>query len=75
MSLASIPIAYALGGLTIWQLYIVGFINGTPTALFDVAYSPYLPSLVDRDQLVDGNGKLEIRTTAPRPQARRSAAA
>ena len=62
-SLASIPIAYALGVLTIWQLYVVGFINGTLTVFFDVAYKSYLPSLVDRDQLVDGNGKLEISRT------------
>jgi MFS family permease len=63
VSLASIPIAYVLGGLTIWQLYLVGFINGTLTVFFDVAYMSYLPSLVDRDQLVDGNGKLEVSRT------------
>ncbi len=63
VSLASIPIAYLLGGLTIWQLYIVGFINGTLTVFFDVAYMSYLPSLVERDQLVDGNGKLEVSRT------------
>ena len=27
---------------------------------FDVAYQSYLPALVERDQLVDGNSKLEI---------------
>jgi MFS family permease len=61
--LASIPIAYVLGVLTIWQMYVVGFIAGTLTVLFDVAYMSYLPSLVERDQLVDGNGKLEISRT------------
>jgi MFS family permease len=63
LSLASIPVAHFLGGLTIWQLYVVGFINGTLTVLFDVAYQSYLPSLVERDQLVDGNGKLETSRT------------
>jgi len=63
LSLASIPIAYAFDALTIWQLYLVGFVNGTLTVFFDVAYMSYLPSLVDRDQLVDGNGKLEISRT------------
>ncbi len=62
-SLASIPIVYLLGGLTIWQLYVVGFVNGTLTVFFDVAYQSYLPSLVERDQLVDGNGKLETSRT------------
>ena len=59
----SIPIAFVLDVLTIWQLYVVGFVAGTLTVLFDVAYQSYLPSLVERDQLVDGNGKLEISRT------------
>ena len=58
--LASIPIAYAFDALTIWQLYLVGFLFGVLTVFFDVAYQSYLPSLVSRDQLVDGNSKLEI---------------
>ena len=59
-ALASIPAAKALGGLTIWQLYVVGFLTGTLTVFFDVAYQAYLPSLVGREHLVEGNSKLEI---------------
>ena len=58
--LASVPIAYWLDVLTIWQLYAVGFTVGICTVFFDVAYQAYLPSLVDRNQLVEGNSKLEI---------------
>ncbi len=58
--LATIPIAYAVDALTIWQLYVVGFLFGVLTVFFDVAYQSYLPALVERDQLVDGNSKLEI---------------
>jgi MFS family permease len=58
--LVSIPIAYAFDALTIWQLYAVGFLVGIATVFFDVAYQSYLPSLVDRRQLVEGNAKLEI---------------
>jgi MFS family permease len=58
--LVSIPIAYGFDALTIWQLYAVGFLVGTFTVFFDVAYQSYLPSLVDRRQLIDGNSKLEI---------------
>jgi len=58
--LASIPLAYAFDVLTIWQLYVVGFVFGVLTVFFDVAYQSYLPSLVSREQLVDGNSKLEI---------------
>jgi MFS family permease len=63
-ALISIPVAFALDALTIWQLYIVGFINGCATVFFDVAYQSYLPSLVDRDQIVDGNAKLETSRSA-----------
>jgi MFS family permease len=58
--LASIPIAYFFDALTIWQLYGVGFVFGIATVFFDVAYQSYLPSLVERRQIIDGNAKLEI---------------
>jgi MFS family permease len=62
--LSSIPLAYAFNALTILQLYIVGFLVGSLTVFFDVAYQSYLPSLVGREHLVDGNGKLEISRSA-----------
>ncbi len=61
--LASIPIAYFFDALTIWQLYGVGFLVGIATVFFDVAYQSYLPSLVERRQIIDGNAKLEISRT------------
>ena len=64
VAIASIPIAFYFNALTIWQLYVVGFINGILTVFFDVAYQSYLPSVVERDQLVDGNSKLEITRSA-----------
>ncbi|HEX5148458.1 MAG TPA: MFS transporter [Candidatus Limnocylindrales bacterium] len=64
ISLISIPIAYGAGVLSIWQLYVVGFVNGCLTVFFDVAYQSYLPSIVERDQLVEGNSKLEITRSA-----------
>jgi MFS family permease len=60
--LLSIPIAFAFNALTIWQLYIVGFVNGCLTVFFDVAYQSYLPSIVERDQLVEG--QLQARDLA-----------
>ena len=66
MALGSIPLAYAFDALTIWQLYAVGFLVGVCTVFFDVAYQSYLPSLVERTQLVDGNSKLEISRSGAR---------
>jgi MFS family permease len=58
--LASVPVAHWAGMLTIWQLYVVGFAVGILTVFFDVSYQSYLPSLVARDELIEGNSKLEI---------------
>ena len=57
--LGSIPLAYLLDALTLGQLYLVGLLAGTFTVFFDLSYQSYLPSLVRRDQLGEGNSKLE----------------
>jgi MFS family permease len=59
VTLATLPVAYLLDVLTLGQLFVVAAVTGTATVFFDVAYQSYLPTLVDRDQLVEGNGKLE----------------
>ena len=74
VSLVSIPIAYELGVLTIWQLYIVGFVNGTLTVFFDVADQSFLPAILEPRR--PGRGQLEapgqrVRGADPRPAARR----
>lgn len=58
--LGSIPLAHAMDALHIGHLYAAAFLSGVLTVFFDVAYGAYLPSLIDRDRLVDGNSKLEI---------------
>ena len=60
MVLASIPIAYWLDVLTLPHLYAAAFLTGICTVFFDVAYQSYLPSLVERRRLTEGNAKLEI---------------
>jgi len=64
LALGSIPLAYALGGLTLAQLYVVGFVVGSFTVFFDLSYQSYLPSLVSRDHVGEGNTKLEFTTAA-----------
>jgi MFS family permease len=58
--LGSIPAVYLAGHLTLAQLYAVGFVVGIHTVFFDVAYQSYLPSLVDRETLIEGNSKLQM---------------
>ena len=56
--LASIPAAYAFDALSIEQMYAVAFLTGILTMCFGVAYRSYLPSLVRREELLEGNSKL-----------------
>jgi MFS family permease len=58
LALGSVPIAYAVGGLTLVQLFVVTLTSGILTVFFDVAYQSYLPALVGREHLVEGNAKL-----------------
>ena len=57
--LLSIPLAWWTGTLTMAQLYVVALLIGVLTVFFDVAYQSYLPHLVGREKLVEGNAKLE----------------
>jgi len=58
-ALVSIPIVYAFDALTLGQLYAVGFVAGTLTVFFELGYTAYLPALVERSQLAEGNAKVE----------------
>jgi MFS family permease len=55
----SIPLAWWLDALTLPQVYAVTLLAGICTVFFDVAYQSYLPHLVGRDFLVEGNAKLQ----------------
>ena len=56
--LATIPVAYWLGVLTMTQLYVVSFLIGTLSVLFFVAYSTLFVSLVPRDRYLEANSLL-----------------
>ena len=56
--LATIPAAYWLGILTLAQLYIVGFLIGTLSVLFFVAYTTLFVSLVPRERYLEANSLL-----------------
>jgi MFS family permease len=60
----TIPLAYLAGLLTLTQLIVVGFSVGVLSVFFDVAYQAYLPSLIGRKDLVEGNSKMEFSRSA-----------
>ncbi|AUG80414.1 MFS transporter [Kitasatospora sp. MMS16-BH015] len=59
LMLAVIPVMAWTDGLSMGLLYTVAFVTGLFTAQFDVAYQAYLPSLIERRLLVEGNSKLQ----------------
>jgi MFS family permease len=61
--LGFIPLSFYFGFLHMEHLYVIGFLVGTLTVLFDISYQSYLPSLVKKDQLVEGNSKLEVSSS------------
>jgi len=60
LALGSIPIAFTLNALTLGQLYVVALLTGIFNVFFDVSYQSYLPALVERTNLIEGNTKLEV---------------
>jgi MFS family permease len=58
IALVSIPVAAALGTLRIEQLYLIAMLVSVCGVFFDVAYPAYLPTLLRRADLVEGNSKL-----------------
>ena len=58
--LASVPLAAALGVLSLAQLAMVAFLAGALTVIFEVADNSFLPSVIERQHLVEGNSKLGI---------------
>ncbi len=57
-ALGSVPLAAVFGVLVVEQLYVVVVVTSTLGILFNVAYEAYLPTLVSRDRVVEGNSKL-----------------
>ena len=56
---ASVTVAWWLGALSMLHLVTVGALVGAASALFTIADVAYLPTLVDKRELGDGNAKIE----------------
>ncbi len=62
--LGSIPLAFLFHELSLAQIFLVALLNGIFSVFFDVAYHAYLPVLIDRKDLIEGNQKLQISQAA-----------
>jgi MFS family permease len=64
LTLASIPLAYLSGIFSFIQIFLVATVNGVLSVFFDAAYQAYLPVLVDRQDLIEGNQKLQLSASS-----------
>jgi MFS family permease len=58
--LGAIPLLYLADRLTMAWLLALAFVIGVLGVMFEVAYQAYLPSLVGREHLGEGNQKLQL---------------
>lgn len=58
--LVRVPLAAVAGRLSMGQLYVVSFGLGAFNALFAVAYGSFLPSVVSRADLAEGNARMAL---------------
>jgi MFS family permease len=64
IALGSIPLGFMFRVLSLNQLFAVALVMSVTTVFFVIAYQSYLPTLVDREDLVEGNAKLETSSSA-----------
>lgn len=57
--IATIPLAAFMGWLSVWWIYAVGFLHSTLTICFESGQFAAIPNLVDQDDLVTANGRIQ----------------
>lgn len=62
--LAIVPLAWLAGNLSMPLLYLVAFLGGMCALFFEIAYQAFVPALLARQRLVEGNSLLEVSRAA-----------
>ncbi|MGI5379124.1 MFS transporter [Streptomyces sp. CA-251387] len=62
--LATVPIGYLCGGLTLGQLYVVALLTGLASVVAGCAWAPFFALLVPRSAYVEANSKLGAARSA-----------
>jgi MFS family permease len=63
-AVASVPIAYALGSLSLGQLFALAIFFGVLDTFWEPAWNSFLPAIVPADRLVDANSKVMLSMSA-----------
>jgi MFS family permease len=64
LAVASVPIAYLLGILSLSQLLVLAAVFGVLGTFWGPAWGAFLPTVVERDRIVDANSKLTLAMSA-----------
>ncbi len=62
--IATIPLAAWMHRLAMPQIYLVAALVGAAQVLFEIADHAFLPTLIAREHLIDGNAKLGVTDSA-----------
>lgn len=62
--IATIPLMAELNMLSVWWIYLVGFLHSTLTICFESGQFAAIPSLVDQNDLVTANGRIQASYSA-----------
>lgn len=62
--LATVPILHVAGALQLWHLLVVAALTAILTTFFDAADNAYLPSIIERERLVEANSALAATGSA-----------
>ncbi len=62
--IAIIPLLALFGLLNVWWIYAIGFLHSTLTICFSAGEFAAIPSLVDQDDLVTANGRIQASFSA-----------
>ena len=59
LMLGTIPLLHSAGMLHVWWVYVVAFMNSTLAIAFNTGEFASIPHLVDRENLVSANGRIQ----------------
>jgi MFS family permease len=62
--IASVPVAYLLGTVTIWQLVVVAALAASATVFFSTASTSSIPEILGPPDFAEANSRLELSTSA-----------
>lgn len=63
LTIAFVPVLWALGLLRVWHLFLAALLVGIQSLFFDTAQQAYVPVVISREKLVQGNSQLQASTS------------